>query len=199
MAIVIKPITLEVSKPNVFQAIAAKQGDSNSRFIKATIANDGIMIPVLPTSTVTINAKRVDGQSESFFGEANEDGTAIVPIHSWMLELVGYVNCDVSIIDIEGRKLTTTSFTLLVEEASHNSDDVSEKEQYDFIAALSEEVMSRIASKAEQSEVDEIQEQIDAISNKTVFFEDDGNGNVTISTNVQLTNDGNGNLKMEVI
>ena len=166
MAIVIKPITLEVSKPNVFQAIAAKQGDSDSRFIKATISNEGVMIPVLPTSTVTINAKRIDGQSNSFFGEANEDGTAIVPIHSWMLELVGYVNCDVSIIDIEGRKLTTTTFTLLVEEASNISNDVSEEDQYDFIAALSEEVMSRIASKAEQSEVDEIQEEIIEINEK---------------------------------
>lgn len=140
MAIVIKPITLEVSKPNVFQAIAAKQNDSNSRFLQVTITNEGEMIYILPTSTVTINAKRNDGESNSFFGEANDDGTATVPIHSWILEIAGYVNCDVSIIDKDERKLTTTSFTLLVEEASHNSDDISEEEQYDFIA----EVMSRI-------------------------------------------------------
>ena len=145
MAIVIKPITLEVSKPNVFQAIAAKQGDSNSRFLKATIVNEGVMIPVLSTSTVVINAKRNDGQSNSFFGETNEDGTATVPVHSWMLELVGYVNCDVSIIDTQGRKLTTTSFTLLVEEASNNGSDMSETEQYDFIT----EVASMVSKKAD--------------------------------------------------
>ena len=145
MAIVIKPITLEVSKPNVFQAIAAKQGDSNSRFLKATIVNEGVMIPVLSTSTVVINAKRNDGQSNSFFGETNDDGTATVPVHSWMLELVGYVNCDVSIIDTQGRKLTTTSFTLLVEEASNNGSDMSETEQYDFIT----EVASMVSKKAD--------------------------------------------------
>ena len=136
MAIVIKPVTLEVSKPNVFQAIAAKQNDSNSRFLKATIVNEGEKIHVLPTSKVTINAKRSDGESSSFFGEANEDGTATVPLHSWVLEIAGHVNCDVSIIDADSRKLTTTTFSVLVEEASNSSDDISSDEQYDVLTEL---------------------------------------------------------------
>lgn len=140
MAIVIKPITVEVSKPNIFQAIAAKQNDSNSRFLNVTIVNEGEKITVLPTSMVTINAKRSDGQSNSFFGEINDDGTVTVPLHSWILELAGYVNCDVSIIDASNRKLTSTTFALLVEEAAHGSDDISEDEQYNILVNLIEEV-----------------------------------------------------------
>ena len=140
MAIVIKPITVEVSKPNVFQAIAAKQNDCNSRFLNVTFVNEGEKIPVLTTSKVTINAKRNDGMSDSFFGEVNEDGTATLPIHSWILELAGYVDCDVTIIDSEGRALTCTKFSLLVEEASNSSSDVTESEQYNVLSDLIEEV-----------------------------------------------------------
>jgi hypothetical protein len=135
MAIVIKPITVEVSKPNVFQAIAAKQNDSNSRFLRVTFVNEGEEITVPSNAEVTINAKRNDGQSNSFFGEINTDGTVTVPIHSWVLELPGYVNCDVSIIEADS-KLTSTTFTLLVEEASHGSGDVSDEEQYDFLTEV---------------------------------------------------------------
>lgn len=135
MAIVIKPITVEVSKPNIFQAIAAKQNDSNSRFLKVTFVNEGEKISITPSSRVTINATRNDGQSESFFGEVNDDGTATMPIHSWILELAGHVNCDVSIIE-EDSKLTCTTFSLLVEEAAHSSDDISEDEQYDVLTEL---------------------------------------------------------------
>ncbi len=153
MAIVIKPITVEVSKPNIFQAIAAKQGDSNSRFLKVTFVNEGEKIPVLTTSIVAINAKRSDGQSDRFLGKAVGDGTAIVPIDRWILELAGYVNCDVSITDIEGRTLTSTSFSILVEEASYNSNDTPDEEQYDFLQELAEEVLGRIETKADKNEV----------------------------------------------
>lgn len=139
MAIVIKPITVEVSKPNVFQAIAAKQNDSNSRFLKVTFVNEGEKIEVPPSAKVTINAERNDGQSNSFFGEVNADGTVTVPIHSWILELPGIVESDISIIE-EDSKLTCTTFTLLVEEASHSSGDISDSEQYDVLTDLINEV-----------------------------------------------------------
>jgi hypothetical protein len=135
MAVVIKPITVEVSKPNVFQAIAAKQNDCNSRFLKVTFVNEGEKIFISPSATVTINATRNDGESESFFGTVNSDGTATVPIHSWILELVGYVDCDVSIIEADS-KLTCTTFSLLIEKATHNSDDVSTDPQYDVLTEL---------------------------------------------------------------
>lgn len=140
MAIVIKPITVEVSKPNLFQAIAAKQDDSNSRFLKVTFVNEGETIPVLTTSKVTINAKRSDGQANSFFGEVNDDGTATVPLHSWMLELPGIVNCDTSILDSEDRKLTSTTFNLLVEEAAFSDGDISNDPQTDVLNELLDRV-----------------------------------------------------------
>ncbi len=139
MATVIKPITVEVSKPNIFQAIAAKQNDSNSRFLNATFANEGEKINITPSAKVTINAVRSDGQSQSFFGTVNSDGTANLPIHSWILEHKGYVNCDISIIEADS-KLTCTTFSLLVEEAANGSEDISGDAQFDVLTDLIQSV-----------------------------------------------------------
>jgi hypothetical protein len=57
-----------------------------------------------------------------------------------MLELEGEVWCDVSVIDTEGRKLTSTKFELLVERASCASGDITEDENYDILVKLIEEV-----------------------------------------------------------
>jgi hypothetical protein len=140
MAIIIKEIKLETSRQNLIQAIIAKQNDSNSRFLKVTFLDEGVVIPLETSSTVTINAERKDGASDSFFGEVNGDNTATVPLHSWMLELDGTVNCDVSIIDVEGRKLTTTTFVVMVEKAACSSEDVINDPQYNVLANLIAEV-----------------------------------------------------------
>ena len=137
---VIQELKIEVSKPNFIQAIVAKQYDNNSRFLKVTLVNGNEEITVMPTSTVTINAKRKDGESKAFAGEVNDDGTVTVPLTYWMLELDGTVNCDISVVDIEGRKLTTTTFVMSVERASFNGDEISDDENYDILVKLIEDV-----------------------------------------------------------
>ena len=140
---IVKELKIEVSKPNIFQAVVAKQFDMNTRFIKATLVDgaDIITIPIGPTIKVIINAERPDGKSKGFDGSVNDDGTVTVPLHSWMLELEGTVVCDISIIDIatdDNKKLTTTAFTLLVEKASYGGDDVTNDPQYDVLISLLE-------------------------------------------------------------
>lgn len=140
---IIKELNIEVSKPNVFQAIVAKQYDMNTRFIKATFVDNGDKIHIDPNATVkvVINALRQDGESKGFDGVVNDDGTVTVPLHSWMLELVGTVTCDISVIDTEtndNKKLTTTAFTLFVEKAAYGGEDVTSDPQYDVLVQLLE-------------------------------------------------------------
>ena len=113
----------------------------NTRFIKATFVDSGDKIFIDPDATVkvVINALRPDGESKGFDGEVNQDGTVTVPLHSWMLELVGTVTCDISVIDTEShdnKKLTTTSFTLLVEKAAWGGDGITSDPQYDLLIEL---------------------------------------------------------------
>ena len=125
MAQIIQKISVETSRPNFFQAIVAKQYDSDSRFLKATLLHEGNKIEIEPDSTVTINAKRNDGKSEAFQGEVNNDGTVTVPVNFWMLELAGTLFCDISVISSNKSRLTTSKFIVEVEEAACTNGDIS--------------------------------------------------------------------------
>lgn len=138
---IIKELEIEVSKPNVFQAVVAKQYDMNTRFLKVTFVDNKEKISITNSDTVsvTINALRPDGQSKGFDGTINDDGTVTVPLHSWMLELVGTVVCDISAIDTKegsSKKLTTTSFTLFVEQAAWGGEGMTSDPQYDILIQL---------------------------------------------------------------
>ena len=138
---IIKELNIEVSKKNVFQAVVAKQYDMNTRFIKATLVDGGEKIYINQSETiiVVINAQRPDGESKGFDGVINDDGTVTVPLHSWMLDVVGTVTCDISVIDTaadNGKKLTTTSFTLLVEKAAWDNDGMTADPQYNLLIEL---------------------------------------------------------------
>lgn len=140
MAKITQPINLEVAKPNIFQALVAKQNDCNSRFLQVTLVHNGEKIEIEPTSLVTINADRNDGESKTFEGIANNDGTATVPLTVWMLELAGTLYCDVSIIDKENSKLTSTKFMVMVEEAACSDEDIEQSDDYDILTKLISEV-----------------------------------------------------------
>lgn len=140
LAQIIKEVKVEVLKPNLFQAVVAKQHDCNSRFIKATFMNSNKKIDISHASKVTINARRPDGLSKSFEGVVNEDSTVTVPLHSWILEVDGLVDCDISTITEEGEKLTSTKFLVFVEKASCGDDDISTDPQYDILVDLINQV-----------------------------------------------------------
>jgi len=136
MSIIVKQLSVDVAQENIFQSVIAKQYDTNSRFLTVKLTNEGEQITVSPTSVVTINAAREDKQAKAFAGTVNEDGTVTVPITYWMLELDGIVKCDISVIDSEQRKLTTTSFTISVEAAACSETDITEDENYDILVTL---------------------------------------------------------------
>ena len=138
MAEIIREITVDVAKANVFQAIVAKQFDSNSRFLKATITNNGEPLTIPSSASVTINALREDGNAEAFLGSVNDDGTITVPLSNWMLQLDGIVKCDISIVTADS-KLTTTMFSLAVEEAAYGGSDISDDPNYDLLIQLLED------------------------------------------------------------
>jgi lysophospholipase L1-like esterase len=140
MAKITQNISVEVSKPNFFAAIVAKQYDSGSRYLKATFIHDSKVVQIPNTSTTTINAKRSDGEEKSFAGKVNNDNTVTVPLASWMLELVGTVKCDISVLGTDGSKLTSTTFVLEVQEASCESGDISSDENYNVLIKLIEDV-----------------------------------------------------------
>lgn len=140
MAQILKEITVDVAKKNLFQAIVAKQNDSNSRFLKVTLCNEGVKIEVPSSATAIINAERADNDAKAYMGVVNEDGTVTVPLTSWMLGLDDIVRCSISIIDSDDQKLSSTSFSIEVEAAEYSDDDISQDENYDILVNLISDV-----------------------------------------------------------
>ena len=188
---IIKKLNIEVSKPNVFQAVVAKQYDMNTRFIEATLVDGGENVSVDPKATVkvVINALRKDGESKGFDGVVNGDGTVTVPLHSWMLELDGAVICDISIIDTQlddEKKLTTTSFTLLVEKAAFGGESITTDPQYDVLVQLLETCSEAgtVAQEALEKSA-EANSKYDACVEATERANQAASGVVTIEQNSQ--------------
>lgn len=128
MAFITKALRVDVAKKNLFPLIAAKQGDSGSRFLKIQLLNEGVSFTVSSGATVAINARRPDGQCDDFAGTVNEDGTITVPLDAWMLELAGIVTCDVSVEEGEDNRLTSMTFRVEVESASYSGSEISQEE-----------------------------------------------------------------------
>ena len=150
MAKIVKSLSLDVSLQNRIQAILAKRYDKDSRFLKIQLMDEGEPIIVDQSSVVTINASRADNASKAFAGEVNEDGTVTVPITYWMLELDDKVGCDVSVVDAQGRKLSSLNFTIEVEHSNYSGDDISEDENYDLLVTLLGEVAEAKEAEAKR-------------------------------------------------
>lgn len=136
MPSITREIMVDVAKKNLFQAIVAKQNDSNSRFLKITMANEGVPIEIPTTATAIINAERADGQSDAFICVINDDGTVTAPLTTWMLELDDMVSCSISVIGSDNDKLSTLSFMVEVQAAEYSDDDISQDENYDLLVTL---------------------------------------------------------------
>lgn len=138
---VISEITLDVAgKVNRYTTVRAKQGDNLTRKIHAAITNSGVNYFVESNSIVLINFRRYDELTKSFEGTVEEDGTVILPLPYWALELPYTVTCDVTIIENSGeentRKLTTFNFYIDVEAASVSDSDIQADDATPYLLQL---------------------------------------------------------------
>ncbi len=105
---------LDVADRDGMQSVVARQGDSATRFLRVRLFSCGEPIRVEESITVVLNAKNAAGELRAFVGEVNADGTLTLPLNAWMLHSVGTVQCDVSLFDANGGKLTTPPFEVEV-------------------------------------------------------------------------------------
>lgn len=136
MSKIIKEIVVDVAKKSSLKTIFAKQNDSNSRFLKVTLHNEGETIKVPETAQAILNVCRADGSAKAFFGTVNPNGTVTMPLTSWALGIDDTATCSISIIGEDGEKLTSTSFSVSVEAAEYTGEDISEDEDKDVLTSL---------------------------------------------------------------
>jgi hypothetical protein len=124
MASITTSIALDVAKYNHF-VFPVKQGDYNSRFYKVQILNNEVPLSVPQTATVLINARRSDGESASFMGTVNSDGTVTIPVTDFMMSVYDIVNCSVSILEGD-TKLSTLTFSIDVQSMENETGEIGD-------------------------------------------------------------------------
>lgn len=132
-------ITLDFSlKRNII--LTAKQNDINSRYIIANITgNSNKESVILPTNAIaTLNVQRSDGLKKCYRA-AIEGNKVKAFLSGWAVELEGQLFCDISIVENE-EKLTTTGFTVIVEEACCTSEDIEDTTSEDIITEILSEL-----------------------------------------------------------
>ena len=142
-------LTLDTFRENRVQEPVVTQYDYGSRFMDVTMTTMGVFQPIPSTALVLINVTRADGESDSFSGEVNADGTVHVPINQWMTALDDRVKYTVSAIT--DKRLSTTPSTFLVKASPNQTDIPSEgTEEADLLAEVLYHENVRQASEAER-------------------------------------------------
>ena len=133
----VKKVVLDTVRSNRNISISAVKGDYNARFIAAVMTSDGVPVAVPKSAVATINAFRSDGEARSFKGEICEDGSVIVPITQWMLEVPhSSCRCTVSATS-DTEKLSTTDFYVSVQDTPYEGDVISEDDpEYDVLVLV---------------------------------------------------------------
>lgn len=129
-----KKLMLDTGKTNIIPPIYAKQGDIKSRYINISLLNNGCPFNIPDGATALLNVRRMDSKAKSFNCEI-EANTIIAELNSWILEIPGIADCDISII-YEDKRLTSATFQLNVEDAIYTNTDVAENDNYDILVEL---------------------------------------------------------------
>ncbi len=129
-------IRVDVSRENNFQAILAKQYDKSTRFLRVTVTDQGVPLVIEETCKVAFNIRRPDKETRAFAGSVNPDGTLRIPLPAWGLALDGTCSCDISIYGIEGERLSTMGFKLVVKFSTVDGSNILENENYDILLPM---------------------------------------------------------------
>ena len=107
-------MTLDVTERDSIATVVARQGDSATRFWQVYLLSCGEPMSVEESVRAVLNVKNAAGEIRAFEGEVCADGTLLLPLNAWVLRAVGIVQCDVSLFNAAGGKLTTPPFEVEV-------------------------------------------------------------------------------------
>ena len=117
----VQQIDLDVAGRNLYKYVYAKQGDSGSRFVKATILADGKVMEIGSGMTAKFRAEKPDGKAILNPATVNNDGTVTFELTKQTLAADGVVDADIVISSASGEELSTVPFKIEVEKAPHGS------------------------------------------------------------------------------
>lgn len=138
-------IQLDLCKKNSYKAIPTKQLDTNSRFLRVKLLNNGNSYDFNDDVTVILASTR-NGETKAYKCTV-EDGYIVAPLTSWMLTEEGYVECEIVLLDtVSNSKLSSFSFSIYVDESIYNDETISQDENYNVLLQLITDVDTAVKS-----------------------------------------------------
>lgn len=136
-------IVLDVSSAER-KTIFAKQSDANSRNITVRMTDHGVTILGGTGDSAVFGFCRPDGVARAYKGTIMDDGTILICLPAWALEVAGPATCDVALIgqDSTGEavRLGTAVFNVKIGAAACPSDSLSTDGRLDILADMIAEV-----------------------------------------------------------
>lgn len=131
-----KCITVDLQRRGSTRLIFARQNDMLSRRLLIALTAGGVAYPVPQGTQALLNILRADGESSAFSADVTEEGNIAVTLSLWMLSAAGETRCSVSLIDSDGKKLTSDDFTLDVLETLYDGSEIAEDENHSVLTDL---------------------------------------------------------------
>ncbi|MBQ3265196.1 MAG: BppU family phage baseplate upper protein, partial [Ruminococcus sp.] len=139
--VIFERLSVDVSQQNEFAPRLVKQGDAYTRGYIITLTKDGEPLIISTTNTtVWFNCRNKTDPTKraSAEGTINADGTVTVKVPTVVMEVAGYIQCDISIITVSGNDtniLKSTLFTLICE-ASANPDGTTTEAEDSILVGI---------------------------------------------------------------
>lgn len=125
---VTRRISLDFTRKSNTRVIFASEADFNSREFIISLFEDGVPYQLDGSGFATVNVCRADGERAGYIADVTDDGCVRYVAGLWAFEVPGEVKISVSIFDGDKKRLTSSYFTVCVEEGLYIGGDIAESD-----------------------------------------------------------------------
>lgn len=133
---IIQNIVLDLANHSMFELVAAKQGDSASRFVCAALTRNGAAYTPPEGVSARFRCLKPDGYSCDYPAVVNENGTVTVELTEQALAAPGTVHADIVLTGSGGEVLSTATFIIQVNAAPVGENAASSDEFLSFAGII---------------------------------------------------------------
>lgn len=138
-------ITLDTEGGCLRYALAAKQGDKGTRFVKVKIIHNGEIVTIPESATAIVNIRKPD-KNVCYNACTIEDNNVVFELTNQALASAGAAVCDIELREDDTKVLSTQSFEIFIEKSERDDKAI---ESSDELTAL-EKRMQNITDAAKK-------------------------------------------------
>lgn len=136
MAYISEDLVIDISRPQSFRYLQAKQYDHNSRERRLIITNSGIPIKLDGTEYITLSLSLKGDNYSNTSCPFKDDGYPYIIFTDAMLSRAGDVDCEIRIFSRDESIITTFNFKTTISKSLLNHDRIIKSSEFDTLNTL---------------------------------------------------------------